>query len=95
MEIKLVGDEVSDYLNFVVKDESTGNWYDLDGTNFQVGAALRALYGAAELCGRQAASTLGVGEPVGAGGCGLWLLCPATCHRLYCCACALMQLCRS
>lgn len=36
MELRLGGDEASDYLNFVVKDEDTGTWYDLNGTNFQV-----------------------------------------------------------
>lgn len=36
VEVRLTGDEASDYLNFVVKDESTGEWYDLNGTNFQV-----------------------------------------------------------
>lgn len=36
--MRLTGDEASDYLNFVVKDESTGEWYDLNGTNFQVGS---------------------------------------------------------
>lgn len=36
VEVRLTGDETSDYLNFVVKDETTGEWYDLNGTNFQV-----------------------------------------------------------
>ncbi|KAL4422809.1 hypothetical protein ABPG75_009006 [Micractinium tetrahymenae] len=36
VEVLLSGDEASDYLNFVVKDESSGQWYDLNGTNFQV-----------------------------------------------------------
>ncbi|PRW33076.1 alpha-glucan water chloroplastic [Chlorella sorokiniana] len=36
VELRLAGDEASDYLNFVVKDEDTGTWYDLNGTNFQV-----------------------------------------------------------
>ncbi|KAL4448876.1 hypothetical protein ABPG77_007593 [Micractinium sp. CCAP 211/92] len=36
VEVRLTGDEASDYLNFVVKDTSTGEWYDLNGTNFQV-----------------------------------------------------------
>ncbi len=40
MELRLGGDEASDYLNFVVKDEGTGTWYDLNGTNFQVGAVV-------------------------------------------------------
>lgn len=34
--IRLAGDEASDFLNFVVKDEESGAWYDFNGTNFQV-----------------------------------------------------------
>lgn len=37
LELRFAGDEASDFLNFVVKDESTGTWYDLNGTNFQIG----------------------------------------------------------
>lgn len=44
MELRLDGDEASDYLNFVVKDEDSAAWYDFGGTNFQVGAG-RALGG--------------------------------------------------
>lgn len=30
------GEEVSDYLNFVIKDEDADMWYDLNGTNYKV-----------------------------------------------------------
>lgn len=36
VEITLQGDECSDYLNFVVKDASTGTWHDFYGDNFHV-----------------------------------------------------------
>ncbi len=36
VRINLKGAEVSDYLNFVLKDETTGTWYDLHGGNFHV-----------------------------------------------------------
>jgi len=36
VEIRLSGDERSDYLNFVVKDTSTNTWYDFYGDNFHV-----------------------------------------------------------
>jgi hypothetical protein len=36
VEIRLAGDECSDYLNFVVKDTSTNTWYDFYGDNFHV-----------------------------------------------------------
>ena len=32
----LLGDECSDYLNFVVKDSSTDTWHDFYGDNFHV-----------------------------------------------------------
>lgn len=35
VELRLRGDEASDYLNFVVKEEDSGTWYDFNGTNFQ------------------------------------------------------------
>lgn len=34
--IDLEGDEVSDALNFVLKDEKSGLWYDNNGSNFRV-----------------------------------------------------------
>lgn len=40
MEIDLDGDEASDHLNFVLKDDATATWYDCNGSNFQ--AALRS-----------------------------------------------------
>ena len=38
MELTLTftGDEASDFLKFVLKDEATGRWYDLNGTNFHI-----------------------------------------------------------
>ena len=36
VELRLAGDEASDFLNFVVKDEDTATWFDLNGTNFQI-----------------------------------------------------------
>ncbi len=36
MRIRLTGGEASDYLNFVLKDETTRTWYDLHGSNFHV-----------------------------------------------------------
>lgn len=36
IEIQLLGDECSDYLNFVVKDASSNLWYDFYGDNFHV-----------------------------------------------------------
>jgi len=36
LEIRLEGDEVSDNLNFVFKEEASGIWYDSNGTNFVV-----------------------------------------------------------
>ena len=36
MELRLAGDEASDFLNFVVKDEDSATWFDLNGTNFQI-----------------------------------------------------------
>lgn len=38
--IQLKGPEASDYLNFVIKDESTGTWYDQFGSNFKVALRL-------------------------------------------------------
>lgn len=38
--IQLRGPEASDYLNFVIKDESTGTWYDQFGSNFKVALRL-------------------------------------------------------
>lgn len=32
----LSGDEASDYINFVVKDTSSGTWYDQGGTNYHI-----------------------------------------------------------
>ena len=32
----LSGDEASDFINFVVKDTSSGTWYDQAGTNYHV-----------------------------------------------------------
>ncbi|MEW5309696.1 MAG: hypothetical protein WDW38_001561 [Sanguina aurantia] len=34
--IKLPGDEASDVLNFVLKDDATNTWYDCNGSNFKV-----------------------------------------------------------
>lgn len=36
VEITLKGDECSDFLNFVIKDASTGTWYDFYRENFHV-----------------------------------------------------------
>lgn len=38
MEVRLTlaGDERSDYLDFVLKDETTDTWYDFNGSNYQV-----------------------------------------------------------
>lgn len=36
MVIDLAGDEASDTLNFVLKDEATNTWYDWYGSNFAV-----------------------------------------------------------
>ncbi|GAB4820070.1 hypothetical protein N2152v2_007116 [Parachlorella kessleri] len=36
VRIHLAGGEASDYLNFVLKDETTRNWYDLNGSNFHI-----------------------------------------------------------
>jgi alpha-glucan,water dikinase len=36
LDVVLRGPEASDYLNFVIKDESSGTWYDLNGSNFRV-----------------------------------------------------------
>ncbi|KAK2077624.1 hypothetical protein QBZ16_004470 [Prototheca wickerhamii] len=36
VRIVLAGDEASDRLNFVVKDEGAGAWYNLNGANFQL-----------------------------------------------------------
>ena len=51
MELRLTGDEASDYLNFVVKDEDAGTWYDLNGTNFQVCVCACVALGATRLGG--------------------------------------------
>lgn len=40
MTIRLPGDEASDVLNFVLKDDATNTWYDNMGSNFAV--SLRA-----------------------------------------------------
>jgi alpha-glucan,water dikinase len=36
VDILLPGDEASDVLNFVLKDEATNSWYDCNGSNFAV-----------------------------------------------------------
>lgn len=36
VELRLRGEECSDFLNFVVKDSSTGTWYDFYKDNFHV-----------------------------------------------------------
>lgn len=36
VELLLAGNEASDYINFVVKDTSSGTWYDQKGTNFHI-----------------------------------------------------------
>ena len=36
ISICLDGDEVSDAINFVLKDEACGAWYDNNGSNFKV-----------------------------------------------------------
>lgn len=36
VELLLSGDEASDYINFVVKDSSSGTWYDREGTNYHI-----------------------------------------------------------
>lgn len=36
VQLTLTGKEASDYLNFVVKDTSSGTWYDQGGTNFHI-----------------------------------------------------------
>jgi alpha-glucan, water dikinase len=36
LKISLPSNEASDFLNFVIKDEATGTWYDLQGQNFQI-----------------------------------------------------------
>ena len=36
VELTLKGDECSDFLNFVIKDASTGTWYDFYRENFHV-----------------------------------------------------------
>ena len=36
VEITLKGDECSNFLNFVIKDSSTGTWHDFYGDNFHV-----------------------------------------------------------
>ena len=36
VQLVLIGKEASDYLNFVVKDTSSGTWYDQGGTNFHI-----------------------------------------------------------
>ncbi len=40
LTLHLRGPEASDYLNFVIKDESTGTWYDQYGSNFKVALRL-------------------------------------------------------
>lgn len=40
--IRLPGDEASDILNFVLKDDATNTWYDNMGKNFAVDLKLRA-----------------------------------------------------
>lgn len=34
--LELAGAEVSDFLNFVLKDAATGTWFDYNGSNFHV-----------------------------------------------------------
>ncbi|KAK9816496.1 hypothetical protein WJX72_001009 [[Myrmecia] bisecta] len=36
LQLSFRGDEVSDFLNFVIKDDATGVWYDLTGDNWQI-----------------------------------------------------------
>jgi len=36
VDLMLSGDEASDYINFVVKDTSSGTWYDQGGTNYHI-----------------------------------------------------------
>lgn len=36
VDLLLSGDEASDYINFVVKDSSSGTWYDQGGTNYHI-----------------------------------------------------------
>lgn len=36
VELLLSGGEASDYINFVVKDSSSGTWYDREGTNYHI-----------------------------------------------------------
>lgn len=36
VDLVLAGDEASDYINFVVKDSSSGTWYDQGGTNYHI-----------------------------------------------------------
>ncbi len=36
LDLMLSGDEASDYINFVVKDTSSGTWYDQGGTNYHI-----------------------------------------------------------
>ena len=36
VDLLLSGDEASDYINFVVKDSSSGTWYDQEGTNYHI-----------------------------------------------------------
>eukprot|EP00887_Chlorella_sp_A99_P007269 scaffold2.g7269.t1 len=55
--IQLAGSEASDYLNFVVKEETSGTWYDCAGSNFHIPlrpklvAALQSAAGAASRSG--------------------------------------------
>ena len=37
VNIQLKGDEVSDVLNFVLKDNASGRWSDNNGSNFAMG----------------------------------------------------------
>ena len=36
LDLLLSGDEASDYINFVVKDTSSGTWFDQGGTNYHI-----------------------------------------------------------
>lgn len=36
VDLMLSGDEASDYINFVVKDSSSGTWYDQGSTNYHI-----------------------------------------------------------
>jgi len=36
LDLMLSGDEASDYINFVVKDTSSGTWYNQGGTNYHI-----------------------------------------------------------